>query len=235
MKTTFQTTRNTTQAHRELISVIAISLMVVGIAAFATMEKASAQSFVPITGQLDFGAKSANVSNLQVFLAANPSMYPEGLVTGYFGGLTFKAVKNFQAFYGFDQVGRVGPMTMAKMNELINSGGWTTADSSGPGFYNVSRSVATTQTTFNFNTNENTMARVVYSTNPLMFNEGDMNSNGFGPIGGSVVNSVNSMSTSHSITIPNLSSNTLYYYTIIATDATGNVSIVGPNNAFRTN
>ena len=66
----------------------AMSLLTLGIA--------SAQSFTPITRQLNPGDRGANVTNLQTFFAANPSVYPEGLVTGYFGRLTKSAVINYQ-------------------------------------------------------------------------------------------------------------------------------------------
>ena len=113
--------------------------------------------------------------------------------------------------------------------------GWTTADISGPAFYNVNRTQSTNSATISFNTSESATTRVVYNTSPLMFNEGDINSSGFGPIGGSTVNGTAGLSTSHSITVSGLQSNTTYYYTVIATDASGNISIVGPNNTLHTN
>lgn len=192
-------------------------------------------AYTQITGQLDEGQSGANVTNLQTFFTDNSAIYPEGLITGYFGGLTANAVKRFQAQYGFDQVGRVGPVTLEKINSMIQSGGWAIADVSGPAFTNVSRSQNSNSATFTFNTNENTNARVVFNTSPQMFNEGDINSNGFAAIGGYAANSYNNLTTSHSVTITNLQSNTVYYYTVIATDTSGNVSVVGPNNAFRTN
>lgn len=194
-----------------------------------------AYAYSPITSQLDPGDRGANVTSLQDFLSGAPSIYPEGLVTGYFGSLTKAGVMRFQAEYGFDQVGRVGPMTLSKINSMIATGGWVTADTAGPAFYNVAKTISNTSATFSLVTNENTMAHVVYNTSPLMFNEGNINSNGFGAIGGLSVNSYNGLGTSHSFTIPNLQPNTTYYYTIVATDAAGNVSVLGPNNAFRTN
>lgn len=50
-----------------------------------------------------------------------PDVYPEGLVTGYFGSLTEKAVKRFQTKYGIEQTGFVGPQTRSKLNSLILS------------------------------------------------------------------------------------------------------------------
>lgn len=198
-------------------------------------------AYTPLTSTLDFGSTGSNVTNLQVYLKDNPSFYPEGLVTGYFGSLTRAAIQRFQAFYGIVSsgtaastgYGRVGPTTLAKINSLM-LGGSTSVDVSGPLFFNFAQTQNNSSATMSFNTNENTMARVVYSTTPLAFNEGDINSNGFGPIGGTAINSTSGLSTSHSITIPNLQSNTTYYYTVIATDAAGNVSVVGPNNSFRT-
>jgi peptidoglycan hydrolase-like protein with peptidoglycan-binding domain len=192
-------------------------------------------AYTPITSQLDPGVMGRDVTSLQTFFADNSAIYPEGLITGYFGGLTGNAVKRFQAQYGFDQVGRVGPVTREKINSLIAAGGWTGSDMSGPAFSNVSRNDNGTSATFTFNTNENTIARVVFNTSPLMFNEGDINSNGFGAIGGYSANSYSNMTNAHSVTITNLQRGTVYYYTIIATDAAGNVSVVGPNDAFRTN
>jgi peptidoglycan hydrolase-like protein with peptidoglycan-binding domain len=193
-----------------------------------------AYAYNQITSQLDFGARNGNVTNLQTFFADNSAIYPEGMITGYFGGLTKAGVVRFQAQYGLDQVGRVGPMTMAKINSLIIAGGWVTVDTAGPAFYNMNQTQNNTSASFGFSTNENTTARIVYYTSPLMFNEGDINSYGFGPIGGYTVNSSAGSVTSHSITLPNLQPNTTYYYTVIATDAAGNVSVWNPNGTFHT-
>src|SRR3989344_4419311 len=58
------------------------------------------------------------VKQLQDFLKQFPDIYPEGLVTGYFGFLTETAVKKFQEKYGIESIGVVGPETRAKLNEL---------------------------------------------------------------------------------------------------------------------
>lgn len=65
------------------------------------------------------GAKSDDVRRLQELLASDKNIYPEGLATGFFGPATLNAVKRFQAKYGLPQVGRVGPQTRAKLQEVF--------------------------------------------------------------------------------------------------------------------
>ncbi|MCL9971914.1 MAG: peptidoglycan-binding protein, partial [Candidatus Pacebacteria bacterium] len=45
--------------------------------------------------QLEVGMTGTDVSALQTYLAADPTLYPQGLVTGYYGFLTKSAVSNF--------------------------------------------------------------------------------------------------------------------------------------------
>lgn len=81
------------------------------------------------TQDLSFGMKNLLIEVLQKDLARDPSLYPEGLVTGYFGPLTLKAVQRFQTKYGIVSsgtsvttgYGRVGPRTRAKLNELYSN------------------------------------------------------------------------------------------------------------------
>jgi peptidoglycan hydrolase-like protein with peptidoglycan-binding domain len=219
--------------------IILASLVLGSLTSLGFTQMALAVYYEPIGTQLDEGEQNQDVTRLQTFIRDNPSIYPEGLVTGYYGSLTKKAVIRFQSQYGISQVGRVGPATRDKMNDLINGGGWNgggsnSSDMSGPYFSSMTYGITSNSLSFTFNTNEPTRARVVYDTNPLRFNEGDINSNGFGPIGGFGVTSASNESYSHSITIPSLNSNTVYYYTVIATDIAGNVSVWGPNNMQRT-
>lgn len=59
------------------------------------------------------------VRRLQEFLKQFRDIYPEALVTGYFGFLTENAVKRFQKKEGIEAVGIIGPKTRAKLNELV--------------------------------------------------------------------------------------------------------------------
>jgi hypothetical protein len=82
-----------------------------------------------LTKTLYFGVKNDEVRCLQKFLKAQGAdIYPEGLITGFFGNLTRNAVVRFQEKYA-DEIllplglsrgtGIVGPSTRAKINELL--------------------------------------------------------------------------------------------------------------------
>lgn len=192
-------------------------------------------AYTTISSQLDIGESNADVTNLQMFFADNSSIYPEGLVTGYFGTLTRASVLRFQAAYGLDQAGRVGPMTRDSINMLINNGGWTTSDIAGPAIYSVAKSAGSNSATLTWNTDELASAKVFYGTSPVMMNEGDINSVGFGSVSGFVATNDGLARQAQQVTISNLQSNTTYYYVIVATDLKGNVSVWNPNTTFRTN
>ena len=74
---------------------------------------------------LSLGTQSEDVESLQNFLKSQgPDVYPEGLVTGYFGSLTREAVGRFQEKYGIANKGDagygfVGPKTRTKINSLL--------------------------------------------------------------------------------------------------------------------
>ena len=56
---------------------------------------------------LQRGVRSDSVKDLQNILKTDPSIYPQGLVTGFFGPMTENAVKRLQARYGLPQTGIV--------------------------------------------------------------------------------------------------------------------------------
>lgn len=68
---------------------------------------------------LQRGDTSDDVKRIQQLLLQDKSIYPEGLATGFFGPATERAVKRFQAKHGLSQVGRVGPQTRAKIQEVF--------------------------------------------------------------------------------------------------------------------
>jgi hypothetical protein len=74
------------------------------------------------------------VRELQRLLSQLPGIYPEGLITGYFGKLTDAALRRFQQQYGITVTGQTGPATRAKLCEIwqnqkrIGQCGWCGAD-----------------------------------------------------------------------------------------------------------
>jgi peptidoglycan hydrolase-like protein with peptidoglycan-binding domain len=79
------------------------------------------------------GMSGEQVKLLQTILAGDPSIYPEGKITGYFGALTAKAVKRFQKKFGVEQVGLVGPKTLEKLNKWLENNPLTEEESDKPG------------------------------------------------------------------------------------------------------
>ncbi len=69
--------------------------------------------------QLQVGSRGKNVEILQKLLASDPNIYPQGLVTGYYGRLTEAAVRKFQEDHGIESVGEVGPQTRMLMNAFL--------------------------------------------------------------------------------------------------------------------
>ncbi|MBI2610692.1 peptidoglycan-binding protein [Candidatus Kaiserbacteria bacterium] len=74
------------------------------------------------------GMSGADVTALQAFLAADPRIYPEGTISGYFGALTQAAVQRFQARAGIVSsgtpdttgYGSIGPMTRAVIAKVCS-------------------------------------------------------------------------------------------------------------------
>ncbi len=71
-----------------------------------------------LTRSLSRGFSGDDVRKLQEFLAKDKNIYPDGLITGYFGPLTEAAVKKWQEKHDIESVGAVGPKTIAKFREL---------------------------------------------------------------------------------------------------------------------
>lgn len=201
---------------------LAVALMA-GVASAATLSRT-----------LDLGDQGADVTSLQTFLAADTELYPSGLVTGYYGELTKAGVERYQTKRGIVSsgtpattgYGRVGPTTLATINAEMGGGGSVplpTGDINAPIITVNSTSVTTNSATINWTTNENATSRVLYSTSiPFLFATAPS------------VGSVTGVGTSGMVTIPNLQSNTTYYYTVESVDASGNLQwSIG--HSFKTN
>lgn len=204
-----------------------LALVVYGVISYANLGRA--QSFATVNSQLDLGSQGADVTALQAFLAYNALVYPAGLVTGHFGPLTAAAVRNFQIGYGLPAVGRVGPVTLAKINEVINSG--RGVDVSGPFISDNSAVVNNQKVTVSWKTNEVAAGKVFYGTAPLVGVDAITAKTEPIIVGASVGD--NTFSLAKSIDVNNLLAHQTYYYVIESIDQSGNVS-VGPQNIFVT-
>lgn len=66
------------------------------------------------------GVRDESVKSLQRLLSEDSNIYPEGLVTGYFGKLTEKAVGRFQDKYDIPSTGVVDTETTRKLEEVLD-------------------------------------------------------------------------------------------------------------------
>src|SRR3989338_4799121 len=208
---------------RLLIGVIMTSLLVIGVPFFASADT--------LTRQLEFGMSGSDVTALQTFLAQDNTIYPQGLVTGYFGPLTQSAVSNFQSRNGIDTVGRVGPITLAALNIQMDncSVGF---DKSAPMIGPLNVNFTNTTVAINWTTNENASAILYYSTSPLSMSEAGPNTGV--TISGSSLLVHTDLRSSHSASLTGLQPNTTYFYVVYVRDGAGNESITWPST-FRTN
>ncbi len=86
---------------------------------------ANASSCSVISGNIQPGSSGEDVTQLQRFLGKDKSVYPEDLVTGYFGSSTLAAVQRWQADHGIVATGTpdstgygiVGPRTRGEMDK----------------------------------------------------------------------------------------------------------------------
>ena len=194
-----------------------------------------------LTSSLDIGSTGSNVTELQTYLATNASIYPSGLVTGYFGPLTQAAVQRFQAAQGIVSsgspsttgYGRVGPKTMAAINILMGSGGNQTSWDTVPVLSTPLVQYTNTAATFTWATNEVTRGQVYWDTTPLRADEAT------GPrqdpyVSGALALDAGGLQINHTVTISNLQANTVYYYLVRGIDSVGNLTMTWPSS-FRTN
>ncbi len=186
-------------------------------------------SAATLTRQLELGMSGNDVSSLQTFLAVDPTIYPQGLVTGYFGSLTKSAVSNFQSRNGIAIVGRVGPVTLTAINSQMNGTPTTSGGDVAPLILNNSVSTGANTATVSWSTNELAKGVVYYSNVPLTTYENANSVN----VSGSVAMTDGNMHSSQNVSVYGLQANTTYYYMIYTTDQSGYVSVTWPAT-FRT-
>ena len=186
--------------------------------------------------QLRVGVTGDDVKLLQEFLATDSDIYPEGLITGYFGPMTERAVKKLQKRMCLDQVGNVGPKTMWRINELLTEGAGSsgkippglltapgiqkklcatsTLDTTAPVISDVMATSTTASTTqIKWLTNELSNSKVWYSTSTPVLASAPT----------PAVSSTDYV-LNHSITLSGLTASTTYYYLVASTDKSGNTT-----------
>lgn len=199
--------------------------------------KGDIQDTVQLIKKLRKGMSGDDIKLLQEMLATDPEIYPEGLITGYFGALTEKAVRKFQLKACLEQVGEVGPKTLAKINELLREGagksgkvppGLLTAPGIRKKFcYSTSTedvlppvisglmATSTTPTTTNITwvTDEKSNSKLWYGTStPVVL-----------VIAIPVVSS-SVLTLNHNLALSGLNASTTYYYRVTSTDGSANTA-----------
>lgn len=182
-----------------------------------------------IDRELSVGMSGADVTALQTFLAQDSTLYPEGLITGYYGNLTKAAVARFQARNGIAAVGRVGPVTLPVLNMKMAGTVTTTGDIYAPTITSISLGVGSTTSLINWSTNELARGVVYYSTQPLTTYEHLHSVD----VSGTTAMMDTSLRMNQSVALGGLTPGTTYNYLLYATDGNGNVTITLPST-FRT-
>ena len=76
-----------------------------------------------LRADLSEGSTGDDVKKLQALLASDPTLYPEGLKTGYFGPLTREALKRFQLRHEIEVTGVIDEATKALLEEYLADAG----------------------------------------------------------------------------------------------------------------
>lgn len=199
---------------------MAVGIMVAVFALFGSINVAHAD----LTTTLKVGSRGAQVTELQNYLATNAAIYPQGLITGYFGSMTKAAVVRLQSREGLTADGIVGPITRARINTLI--GGGMSGDLFAPDMSAVSQgSITPSSAMLTWTSTENTNGKIYYSTVPLIGGDDESAPNGFILSGTVVMDTGMTNGTSHSVTLQGLASHTTYYYRAASIDAAGNATV----------
>ncbi len=203
-------TKNTSYSKALPFILIEAVLVAITILAFTNASVAKADT---LQRQLQIGMSGSDVSSLQSFLAQDENIYPQGLVTGYFGFLTKSAVSNFQDRNNILTVGRVGPITLSAINAQMTGGIGGSDDNSAPVIYPITVSTGTNGATLSWTTNGATLSRVMYGTSwPFLYSTAPS------------VASANGFSSTANVTLSGLQPRSTYYYVVESVDGAGNVS-----------
>lgn len=94
---------------------------------FAIIQTSVIASVEPILSHtLNLYDAGNQVAILQSKLAQDKSVYPSGIISGFYGNLTKQAVLNFQRKYNLNQTGNVDYYTLQKFNNIYGNNSPTT-------------------------------------------------------------------------------------------------------------
>ncbi len=202
---------------------LAVAVLIASTPSFAVAET--------LYRQLEVGSRGSDVSAVQTFLAADVSLYPQGLVTGYFGIFTKSAVTNFQVRNGISAVGRVGPITLAALNSQMGNGTTAVGDVYAPVITSLNVSTGTTVATVTWTTSTSARGKLFYSTSPIQIRK-TFEETGLNFVEPTVYGTLAAYDglerTQQTVTVTNLLPDTTYYYLVESLDASNNVSFTLP-------
>lgn len=202
-----------------------------GFAVLALLVSAPVSAFADdaLTRPLHTGVSGTDVGSLQSYLAKDSTIYPQGLVTNYFGLLTKKAVAIFQGRNGLTADGYIGRASLPVFNASM-AGGMSTSTGDRAMISNVGLSTSRNTATIGWTTNELAKGTVYYSITPLSLGSDD-----YVQISGMTAVLDGSLRSTQSVLLQNLSANTTYYYSVNATDQDGNLTLTWPESFTTTN
>ncbi len=112
-----------------IISILGISFIIFSLLLLSknfnkpkkTLDKNIVSSYKLLNPGITIGMTGDDVRIIQSALKTNPSLYPSGIVSGYFGNATKEAVMNFQKKYSMPQTGYMDVSTTNKFNDIYGN------------------------------------------------------------------------------------------------------------------
>ncbi len=118
--TTTITTVETTTDRKSLLELIEDLKAQVEFLQQQLADKRQRESF--LVDGLKLGVTHNDVIKIQKLLASDPTIYPEGIITGYYGNMTHKAVINFQVRHNLAATGEIDTPTKTLLQNYLKKG-----------------------------------------------------------------------------------------------------------------
>lgn len=116
------TTTTTTSSQLELLQSLMAQIEVLK-AKLAELTGQAVEIRQQLRADIREGATGDDVKKIQELLASDPTLYPEGLKTGYFGPMTKEALKRFQLRHELEVTGLMDEDTRALLEEYLTDSG----------------------------------------------------------------------------------------------------------------